>query len=102
MAPRAEGPSCECDLIVGLPGDTVFDFLAGLRFCLALDPGRLQSSTLHVLPGTDLWDRALELGVEFDREPPHEVIATSGIDFRDLRRAEVLASALQTAYRARV
>jgi radical SAM superfamily enzyme YgiQ (UPF0313 family) len=99
---RAAGISCECDLIVGLPGDSAYDFLAGLRFCFGLDPGKVQSSTLHVLPGTGLWDRAVELGLEFDREPPHEVIATPDVGFRDLRRAEVLASSLQTVYRARV
>ena len=99
---RAAGIRCECDLIVGLPGDDVYDFVAGLRFCLHLDPGKIQSSTLHVLPGTELWDRAMEFGIEFDREPPHEVIATPDASFRDLRRAEVLASAVQTAYRARL
>lgn len=99
---RAVDISVECDLIVGLPGDSAYDFLAGLRFCFDLDPGKVQSSTLHVLPGTGLWDRAVELGLEFDREPPHEVIATPDVGFRDLRRAEVLASSLQTVYRARV
>jgi len=99
---RAAGISCECDLIVGLPGDDAYDFLAGLRFVLALDPGKIQSSTLHVLPGTELWERAAELGLEFDGEPPHEVIATPDVGFRDLRRAEVLAAALQAAYRARI
>lgn len=99
---RAAGISCECDLIVGLPGDEVYDFVAGLRFCLALDPGQIQSSTLRVLPGTGLWERAAELGLEFDREPPHEVIATAQIPFRDLRRAEVFGAALQAAYRARI
>jgi radical SAM superfamily enzyme YgiQ (UPF0313 family) len=99
---RGAGISCECDLIVGLPGDDAYDFLAGMRFCLALDPGKLQSSTLHVLPGTELWERAPELGLEFDVEPPHEVIATPDVSFRDLRRAEVLACAVQSAYRARM
>jgi radical SAM superfamily enzyme YgiQ (UPF0313 family) len=99
---RGCGISCECDLIVGLPGDSVYDFLAGLRFCFGLDPGKVQSSTLHVLPGTDLWQRAAELGLEFDREPSHEVIATPDVGFRDLRRAEVLASSVQSVYRARV
>lgn len=96
------GISCECDLIVGLPGDDAYDFLAGLRTCLALDPGIVQSSTLHVLPGTELWERADELGLRFDREPPHEVVETPGIAFRDLRRVEVLAASVQAAYRARV
>ncbi len=99
---RRAGISCECDLIVGLPGDGVGDFVDGLRFCLSLDPGVIQSSTLHVLPGTDLWERAPELGLEFDAEPSHEIIATPDAGFRDLRRAEVLGNAVQKAYRARV
>ncbi|HEX9093783.1 MAG TPA: radical SAM protein [Coriobacteriia bacterium] len=99
---RSAGISVECDLIVGLPGDDAYDFLAGLRFVLGLDPGAVQSSTLHVLPGTGLWDRAAELGLEFDSEPPHEVMATPSVSFRDLRRAEVLAASLQKTYRARM
>ncbi len=98
---RAKGIPVECDLIVGLPGDDAYDFLAGLRHVLSLDPGIVQSSTLHVLPGTELWERAPELGLSFDAEPPHEIMATPDISFRDLRRAEVLASAAQKAYRAR-
>jgi radical SAM superfamily enzyme YgiQ (UPF0313 family) len=99
---RARGIVVECDLIVGLPGDDVYDFLAGLRRVLYLDPGIVQSSTLHVLPGTELWERAAELGLSFDEEPPHEIMATPDVSFRDLRRAEVLASAVQMVYRARI
>ena len=99
---RAEGISVECDLIIGLPGDTVEDVLDGLRFCLEVDPGKIQLSSLHVLPGTDIWERAEELGVVFNPQPPHEVIQTSGMDFADLRRAEVLGIALADHYRARV
>lgn len=99
---REAGISIECDLIVGLPGDDVYDFLGGLRFCLELDPGIVQSSTLHVLPGTDFWERAEELGLHFDPEPPHEVVSTATADYSDLRRAEVMSIAIQRTYRARV
>lgn len=99
---KSEGIRVECDLIVGLPGDDVFDFLAGLRYCYELDPGIIQSSTLHVLPGTDLWERAEELGLRFNPLPPHEVVATPGADYRDLRRAEVFSQAFQNSYRARL
>jgi radical SAM superfamily enzyme YgiQ (UPF0313 family) len=97
---KQAGISVECDLIIGLPGDAVWDVLAGLRFIVSLDPGRLQTSTLHVLPGTDLYQRADELGLAFDREAPHEVVATREIGYEDLRRAEVASVALQAAYRA--
>ncbi|MDO8915622.1 MAG: B12-binding domain-containing radical SAM protein, partial [Coriobacteriia bacterium] len=99
---KAQGIAVECDLIAGLPAEDVHDFLAGLRFALDLDPGIVQSSTLHVLPGTDLWARAAELGLSFDRDPPHEIIATPDATYRDLRRAEVLAHSIQKVYRARM
>ncbi|MDY0088550.1 MAG: radical SAM protein [Coriobacteriia bacterium] len=92
----------ECDLIVGLPGDTADDVLAGMRFVAELDPGMLQMSTLHVLPGTDLWMRAEEVGLSFDPSAPHEAISTMEIPFSDLRRLEVMGNALMDQYRARV
>ncbi|MRS11629.1 MAG: radical SAM protein [Actinobacteria bacterium] len=96
------GISVECDLIVGLPGDTADDFFAGVEFCLGLDPGKVQTSTLHVLPGTDLWHRASELGLRFDPEPPHEIVATPTIGFNDLRRAEARSVYLTRQYAARL
>lgn len=99
---KAEGIAVECDLIVGLPGDTADDVMDGMGFIAGLDPGRLQMSTLHVLPGTDLWERAEELGLVYNPVPPHEVTRTQEIGFADLRRLEVMGKALMDHYRARV
>ncbi|MDZ4170398.1 MAG: B12-binding domain-containing radical SAM protein [Coriobacteriia bacterium] len=99
---RTAGISVECDLIVGLPGDTAADVLAGIDFAIGLDPGKVQLSTLHVLPGTELWRRADELGLAYDPEPPHELIATPDIGYADLRRLEELGSAAAAIYRARI
>ncbi len=98
---RGAGISVESDLIVGLPGDTVDDVLAGIDFAIECDPGIVQISTLHVLPGTELWERAEELGLVFDSQPPHEVIATRDLSFADLRRLEALGKAATALYRAR-
>jgi len=98
---RAAGISVESDLIVGLPGDTADDVLAGIEFAIASDPGIVQISTLHVLPGTELWERAEELGLVYDPQPPHEVIATRDLSFADLRRLEALGKAATALYRAR-
>jgi radical SAM superfamily enzyme YgiQ (UPF0313 family) len=99
---KRHGIRVECDLIAGLPGDTAEDFLAGIGFCLALDPGKIQTSTLHVLPGTELYERAAELGLRFDPEPPHEIIATSEVGFADLRRAEARSVYIARQYAARL
>ena len=44
--------------------------LAKTDLAIGADPGRVQMSTLHVLPGTDLWARARALGLVFDEQPP--------------------------------
>lgn len=98
---RGAGIEVECDLIAGLPGDTADDFFRGIDFVLSLDPGKLQTSTLHVLPGTELYQEADRLGLVFDREPPHEIIATSTIGFNDLRRCEARSVYIARLYAAR-
>jgi hypothetical protein len=54
-----------------------------------------------VLPGTELWERSDEFGIAYDPDAPHEVVRTADAGFEDLRRAEVLATALSKTYRAR-
>lgn len=99
---KRAGISVECDIIAGLPGDTAEGFFAGIEFCLSLDPGVIQTSTLHVLPGTELWQRAEELGLRFDPLPPHEIIQTPTASFSDLRRAEARSIYLARTYAARL
>lgn len=99
---KRQGISVECDLIAGLPEDTADGFLDGLRFCLDLDPGKIQTSTLHVLPGTDLFARADELGLRFDPQPPHEIVATRDIGFADLRRLEARSVYIARLYGSRI
>jgi radical SAM superfamily enzyme YgiQ (UPF0313 family) len=99
---RDAGISVECDLIVGLPGDTFADVVAGIDFVVSLDPGKVQMSTLHVLPGTHLWDHAADFGIVFDPEPPHELVQTRDLSFADLRRLEVYGRAAVETYAARL
>ncbi|MBI5232194.1 MAG: radical SAM protein [Coriobacteriales bacterium] len=99
---RSQGIRVETDLIIGMPGDTAADVLSGIDFTISLDPGTVQLSTLHVLPGTELWNSAAELDLRFDPEPPHEVIATGEMDYLELRRLEVLGNAMVSVYAARV
>lgn len=99
---KAAGISVECDIIIGLPGDTIDDVIEGVDFAIGLDPGKVQISTLHVLPGTELWQRSAELGLVFDRVPPHEPISTPTLSFADLRRLEEWGAAATAIYRARL
>lgn len=91
---RAQGIRVEADLIIGLPGDTVRDVLESMRFVVKSGADKVQMSTLHVLPGTPLWENADELGIVYDVSAPHEIIQTRDMSFRDLRKLEVFGVAL--------
>ena len=75
---------------------------SGLELRISLDPGKVQTSTLHVLPGTDLYQRADELGLRFDPEPPARDHRHAYIGFTDLRRAEARSIYLARQYAARL
>lgn len=97
---RDAGITVIADLILGLPGDSVETCLESMRFVVQdADPGIMQASSLHVLPGTLLWDKAEELSLHYDSEPPHAVIQTADISFRELRELEVFSAALGKLYR---
>lgn len=97
---RRAGITVIADLILGLPGDSVETCLESMRFVIQdSDPGVLQASSLHVLPGTLLWDRADELGLAYDEQAPHAVIQTADISFKELRELEVFSAALSALYR---
>jgi anaerobic magnesium-protoporphyrin IX monomethyl ester cyclase len=99
---KRAGISVECDLIVGLPGDTLESVRDAFDFVMSLDPGKIQLSTLHVLPGTDLWNRRDELGLIFDPQAPHELIQTAEMTYAELRHLEVSGNAAAAVYRARI
>lgn len=102
QALREVGIAVEADLIIGLPGDTQRDVLASMRFALNSGATRVQMSTLHVLPGTPLWERADELGLIYDESAPHDIMATNEMSYRELRRVEVFGSALSKLIDARI
>jgi anaerobic magnesium-protoporphyrin IX monomethyl ester cyclase len=63
----------ELQLIYGLPGETPESFARAFNFAGALNPPRLSIFMLMVLPGTELWRRARELGLDYDPAPPYYV-----------------------------
>ena len=94
----AAGVSFGLDLIYGLPGDSLRDFEEAVDFALGLEPNHLDLFPLAVLPGTELFDRAIELGIEADPQPPYHVRATRELPAQALAAASVLASACDRFY----
>jgi hypothetical protein len=67
----AHGVVFGLDLIYGLPGDTLGGFFKSLDFALSLAPNHLDIFGLSVLPGTELWEKREELGLEAELDPPY-------------------------------
>jgi len=86
---QEQGIAVEADLIIGLPEDSANDVIRSIDFAVEAGVDILQVSTLRVLPGTDLWDRAEELGIIFDEDGLHEIIATPTLSYSELRHLEV-------------
>lgn len=92
------GLSFGLDLIYGLPGDRLVDFRESVDFALGLEPNHLDLFPLALLPGTELAERATELGIEASGEPPYLVRSTRELPPGDLAAAARLASACDRFY----
>ena len=86
------------DLIYGLPGDTLHGFEQSINFALGLYPNHLELFRLSVLPGTDLFDHASELHLNFNPNPPYNVICTDKFSSSDLEKAGRLSKACNLFY----
>ncbi|HZK19094.1 MAG TPA: B12-binding domain-containing radical SAM protein [Treponemataceae bacterium] len=86
------------DLIYGLPADSLKGFCYSIDFALSLYPNHLELFCLSVLPGTDLFDNAESLGLEFLTIPPYHVQNMPRFSKKDLFKAEKLSRACNVFY----
>ena len=93
-----EGVTFGLDLIYGLPGESFASFRQGINFAVSLYPNNLEIFCLSVLPGTDLFDRAQELGLTFENTPPYNIIKTDRFSPQDKIKAEQLSRACSYFY----
>ena len=95
-----EGVTFGLDLIYGLPGESFGSFREGVDFAVSMLPNNLEIFCLSVLPGTDLYDRADGLGLEYEKVPPYHVVRTKQLSKEDMERARKLAAACSYFYNA--
>lgn len=93
-----EGVIFGLDVIYGLPGDSLRGFKESVNFAISLYPNNLELFCLSVLPGTDLYDRAASLHLEYEAKPPYHIIRTDKFTPEDLKRAEKIALACSCFY----
>jgi hypothetical protein len=95
---NAAGAVFGFDLIYGLPGDDFDGFAKSVDFALELQPNHLDVFPLSLLPGTELADRAVELGLVAQTEPPYTILSAPGFTPAGMERAEALAGACEVFY----
>ncbi len=86
------------DLIIGLPGDNFFKFVKSAKTLTRMHPTTIVFSILHVLPGTNLYEKSNEFGLKFDDKAPHLVLSAPDFPYEDIDKAVVMAYSLEKEY----
>jgi radical SAM superfamily enzyme YgiQ (UPF0313 family) len=86
------------DLIYGLPGDSYAGFSSSLGRTLGYRPNQVDIFPLAVLPGTGLYERKKELGLEADDRPPYLLRRSSDFSAGQMQRCALLAAATDLFY----
>ncbi len=94
----AEGLTWGLDLIYGLPGDDLRGFKKSLAYALCLQPNQLDVFPLALLPGTELAERARDLGLVAEAVAPHLLVESPGFSREDMEKAGRLAQACDLFY----
>ncbi|MGL5786436.1 MAG: DUF4080 domain-containing protein [Bacteroidales bacterium] len=90
------------DLIAGLPLYTLQQLKEDVRTLASLKAGEIQLELLKVLPGTEMRERAKELGLIYSPLPPYEILASDGMTPADLQDSKRLSRMIDMYYNAPV
>jgi radical SAM superfamily enzyme YgiQ (UPF0313 family) len=85
------------DIMAGLPGQTLRDVHASLRWASRVPGARVQFLQTLLLPGTELCTTAARLGIAAGPLPPYRVKHTPTLSADELARAETFARRLTGA-----
>jgi len=75
---------CHCDLIFGLPGETLEHLLKSFSDVLTLKPHELQLGFLKFLPGAPIQSDIESHGYQFQSSPPYELICNKDLSAGDV------------------
>ncbi len=79
------------DLIVGLPGESLASFAAGLDELVSLAPQEIQIGILKRLRGTPIARHTAEFGMVYRPQAPYEILRNDEIDFATMQRLKRFA-----------
>lgn len=80
------GVHLHTDLIIGLPGETVDSFGAGLDRLIAAGVQEVQVGVLKRLRGTPIARHAEAFAMVFEPRPPYAILSNADIDFATMQR----------------
>ncbi len=86
------------DLIAGLPLYRLSEIFEDVRTLAEYGAGEIQLESLKVLPGTEMRERAGELGLQYAPLPPYEVLQTREISVEEMQTARQLSRLLDGFY----
>jgi len=86
------------DIIYGLPGDDINSFMGSIDYALWLQPNHLDIFPLSVLPGTDLYEKAVQYSLNFKDEAPYTLINTDTFSADDMTTAHGIKQACDIFY----
>lgn len=86
------------DLIAGLPLYSLSEIFEDVRSLATFGAGEIQLELLKLLPGTEMRERAEELGICYAPLPPYEVLQIRDITTQELQTARLLSRLLDGFY----
>ncbi len=89
-----------CDLLTGLPEQTLDDVVSDAEQLVRIGPGEVQMEVLKILPGTQLRKEAASRGIIFSPDPPYDVMATPTMDPEAMRHCRHLSKILDRFHNA--
>jgi len=74
------------DLIIGLPGEDINSFAAGLNSLIKLKPHEIQIGILKRLRGSPIIRHSDQFNLRFNPAPPYNILSNNLIDFAEMQR----------------
>lgn len=86
------------DLIAGLPYEDYESFAHSFNRVYAMKPEQLQLGFLKVLKGSEMQERATELGICYMDQPPYEVLYTKWLSYNEVLRLKQIEEMVEMYY----
>lgn len=86
------------DLIAGLPFEKFTDFRQSFNRVYSLGAEHFQAGFLKILPGTGMYRKTEEYGIEYNNLPPYEIIKNKWINSSDLAKLKLIGELVDLVY----